>query len=56
MNLIKGASYKHKQSKNVCKIIGIKGDILECVYPPDSYVFKYNAEQFQMFFKKSELK
>ena len=52
MDLIIGASYKHKESKNVCKIINIKDNILECVYPPDSYGFNYRAEQFKVYFKE----
>lgn len=49
--LIIGNRYKHKSSKNICKIISIKEDIIECVYPPDSYVFKYMSDGFMRYFK-----
>ena len=34
----------------ICKIINRKGNILECVYPPDSYIFHYKKKLFEMYF------
>ena len=50
MELSTNTSYKHKTAKTICKIINIDGDTLECVYPPDSYVFHYRRELFESYF------
>lgn len=52
MELSINSFYKHKTAKTICKIIKIEGDTLECVYPPDSYVFKYGREAFERYFKE----
>lgn len=39
MNLEINSLYKHKTAKTICKIINIEDDTLDCVYPPDSYIF-----------------
>jgi len=50
MNLEINSLYKHKTAKTICKIVSIEGDTLECVYPPDSYVFHYRRELFESYF------
>lgn len=52
MELSTTSLYKHKTAKTVCKIINIEGDALDCVYPPDSYVFRYRREMFERYFKE----
>ena len=52
MDLKTNSIYKHKTAKTVCKIINIIDEELECVYPPDSYVFRYRREFFERYFKE----
>jgi hypothetical protein len=52
MKMTIGSIYKHKTSKNICKVIDIKGDIIKVVYPPDSYVFNYREEPFLRYFER----
>jgi hypothetical protein len=52
MNLKTDSLYKHKTAKTICKIINITEEELECVYPPDSYVFRYRKKPFERYFKE----
>ena len=52
MELSVNSLYKHKTAKTVCKVINIEGGILDCVYPPDSYIFHYRMDLFEIYFKE----
>lgn len=52
MEILINSFYKHKTAKTVCKIINIEGDTLDCVYPPDSYVFHYRRALFERYFNE----